>query len=83
MEIKSWWTKKNTGETTLTTEATMIQTVIGYDLIDRMRAEIVGKIAESFLKENADQIRKEVLKNPKFATAVYNAIVLKKAQDLL
>jgi hypothetical protein len=36
-------------------------------------------VAQQVLTDNADAIKRDILDNPKFADAVYNAIVLKKA----
>lgn len=40
---------------------------------------VVEKVSDQFLSENEETIKRDILDNPKFADAVYNAIVLKKA----
>lgn len=44
---------------------------------------VVAKVSDQFLSENEEAIKRDILDNPKFADALYNAIVLKKAQKEL
>jgi hydroxymethylpyrimidine/phosphomethylpyrimidine kinase len=76
-EIKSFLEKKTDGTTTLTTTAVL--QVYDHYVVEAVYKEVINRCAEAFLSENEEAIKRDILDNPKFADALYNAIVLKKA----
>ena len=81
--MKSWFTESPSGARTFTVEAELVDTAVSWKIVEAICPEIISKIAEDFLKVNKDVIVRDILDNPKFADAVYNAIVLKKASKEL
>jgi hypothetical protein len=59
-----------------------IDKMIVWDTISEIRQEVIKEIAQIWLRENGDIINTEILNNPNFTNALYNAIVLKKTVDL-
>lgn len=82
-KIKSWWSHA-TGESgpTYTLQATLLEKGIQYELIEKLQHEIILRIADKFLEEHGEEVTRDMLNNPNFADAVYNAIVLKKAEKI-
>jgi len=81
-EIKSWFTKDQATSTTIGYfEVTMSLAMLESSVLEGVSKEIVNKISEKYLEEHAEEIKKKILDNPNFASAVYNAIVLKVAKE--
>ena len=59
--------------------ANIVIAALNHETLRGVAQEVVDHIADQFLRENAEEIKRDILDNPKFADAVYNAIVLKKA----
>lgn len=59
----------------------VILTELDYQTIQGVHREVVDIISSKFMEENFEQIKRDILDNPKFADALYNAIVLKKAAN--
>lgn len=82
-EIKSWFTQnKESGGRTFNFSAELFTTAIEYHLIQDLEKEIVKRIADLFLETHGEELKKDLLNDPNFADAVYNAIILKKAEKL-
>lgn len=81
--IKAWFTTNNEDSgKTLHVEVKMIEKILLATVLEKVHAEIVRIISDKFLEEHKETIKKEILNNPKFADAVYNAIVLKEANKI-
>jgi hypothetical protein len=84
MNIKTWFTKNATGtKDTLNLQITALENLLEYDTIMRIKEKVVESIADKFLQENGEVIKKDILKNKNFADSVYNAIVLKKSEKII
>lgn len=82
-EIKSWFTdNKGSNTRTFNMSIELMQVGVEYELIERIQREIVIKVAEKFIETHGEEITRDLLNNPNFADAVYNAIVLKKAEKI-
>lgn len=82
-EWKSWFTKNEVDPgVTYNFQAQLMDAHIGM-VCDYLVKDLHEKIADKWLEENKDVVTKMILKDPHFADKVYNAIILKKAQQLL
>lgn len=82
-EIKTWFTRSDSGETIANIQIPLVKASIEHIILRQIAPEVCQKIAEKWLEENGEILRKEIISNKKFADAVYNAIVLKKAKEFI
>jgi len=77
-EIK-WSIEKDMASTNTILNANIVVAMLDEYTLREVAAKVVDKVSEQFLSENEEVIKRDILDNPKFADALYNAIVLKKA----
>ena len=74
-----WEIQKNMATADTTLNANIVVATLDAYTLKEIAEVVVERVSDQFLEENADAIKRDILDNPKFADAVYNAIVLKKS----
>jgi len=80
--IKTWFTK-NKEKDVLNIQVDYIHCSLQSYLIEDLRSQISKILADKFIKEHGETLNKNIVNDPDFADAVYNAIVLRKAKDFI
>lgn len=83
-DIKSFFSRNTDGSSEIDVKIILntLDYKLQYGVYENIASEVSKIVAETFLKENHEIIRKQILENPNFADSVYNAIVLKKAEKI-
>lgn len=77
-EIK-WNLEKRMATNDTVLNANIVVAALDELTLRKVADAVVNRVSDQFLSENAESIKRDILDNPKFADAVYNAIVLKKS----
>ncbi len=81
-EIK-WSVEKRMATNDTVLNANIVVTALDEFTLREVGNAVIEKVRDQFLSENEEKIKRDIIDNPKFADALYNAIVLKKSNEKL